>query len=143
MLMANDDFLGRGMKFPPSADKSTGRFAVSSGAQSVKESLYIILMTSRGERWLLPGFGTRLSSYAFMDTSLTMLSIMQRELRTAILEQEPRIADVDITMSDELRSDCILININYTLAGQNTIDNLVFPFYLNVVSEGIDDESLT
>ena len=30
--MSNENFLGRGMKFPPQIDAGTGRFALSSGA---------------------------------------------------------------------------------------------------------------
>ena len=61
-------FLGAGMKFPPQIDPGTGRFAVSAREQSVRESVYLILMTSRGERWLEPNFGSQMASYAFMDT---------------------------------------------------------------------------
>lgn len=141
--MEHNGFLGRGMKFPPSVDKSSGRFIVSSGAENVKESLYIILMTSQGERWLDPRFGSRLLSYTFMDTSVTMMTIMENDLRTVILEQEPRISDVDISIDPEVREGCLLINIQYTLAGQNTADNLVFPFYLNAAPEEKIDESST
>ena len=73
--MADQRFLGTGMKFPPQIDKSTGRFMLSSGAECVKESVYLILMTHQGERWLEPTFGSRLMNYTFMDTSPTMLGI--------------------------------------------------------------------
>ncbi len=133
--MAKDSFLGSGMKFPPQIDKSTGRFAISSGAQSVKESVYLILMTHRGERWLEPVFGARLLDYAFMDTSATMLGIMKNDLTSVILEQEPRISDVDINIDPTVRDGCLLINIVYTVAQTNSRENLVFPFYLNAQQE--------
>ena len=69
-------FLGAGMKFPPQIDPGTGRFAISAGEQSVRESVYLILMTSRGERWLEPNFGSQMSAYAFMDTMPTMLRMI-------------------------------------------------------------------
>lgn len=128
-------FLGTGMKFPPQVNKSTGRFTLSSGAQNIKESVYIILMTMRGERWLEPYFGSRIMSYTFMDMSITMLSIMTNELRSTILEQEPRISDVDVDVSPEIKEGCIIINIAYTIATTNQRDNMVFPFYLNNSSE--------
>ena len=131
-------FLGSGMKFPPQVNRSTGRFAVSDGAQSVKESVYLILMTARGERWLAPDFGSRLMSYTFMDTNLTMLSMMQNDLRTVLLEQEPRIADVSIEIDATTRRDCLLVNIGYTVRETNTPDNFVFPFYLTA-AEGPND----
>lgn len=134
-------FLGTGIKFPPQVDPGTGRFALSSGPQSVKESLYLILMTNRGERWLEPTFGSRLMSYTFMDTSITMLSMFSDELRSSILSQEPRISDVDVNIDAESREGCLIISITYTLAATNTQDNMVFPFYLNAVREEAIDET--
>ena len=60
--MSDRAFLGTGMKFPPQIDPGTGRFAVSTREQSVRESVYLILMTHQGERWLEPGFGSRMGS---------------------------------------------------------------------------------
>ena len=37
--MDNKAFLGAGLRFPPQIDPGTGRFAVSSGERSVKESV--------------------------------------------------------------------------------------------------------
>ena len=128
-------FLGTGIKFPPRIDPGTGRFALSSGAQSVKESVYLILMTNRGERWLEPAFGSQLMSYTFMDTSITMLSLLSDNIRELILSQEPRISDVDVTIDSESKEGCLIINIVYTLALTNTQDNLVFPFFLNALNE--------
>jgi len=139
--MDNLKFLGTGIKFPPQVNKSTGRFMLSSGAENVKESLYIILMTHRGERWLEPGFGSRLMSYTFMDTSITMLSLLSNELRAVILEQEPRISDVDVDIDPNVKDGCLLINIIYTISDTNNRDNMVFPFYLNTTSEENFDES--
>lgn len=124
-------FLGSGMKFPPQVDAGTGRFALSSDTQSVKESVYIILMTHRGERWLEPTFGSKIMNYTFMDTSLTMLTMLRDELRSLILEQEPRISSVDVKINNKVSNGCLIINIGYVVAETSTRDNLVFPFYLN------------
>lgn len=128
-------FLGAGMKFPPQIDPGTGRFALSSGAQNVKESVYIILMTNRGERWLDPDFGSDIMRYTFMDTSLTMLNLLSSDLRTLLMEQEPRISDVTVDIDPEVKDGCMLVNVAYTVADTNTRDNLVFPFYLNAGGE--------
>lgn len=133
--MDDRQFLGTGMKFPPQVDPGTGRFALSSGAQSVKESIYIILMTNQGERWLEPTFGSQIMRYTFMDTSLTMLNIMSNELRTFLLEQEPRISNVEVDINPAVKDGCLIVNIQYTIADTNTQDNLVFPFYLNASGE--------
>ena len=119
--MDNKMFLGTGIHFPPGVNPGTGRFLTSTAEQSVKESVYLILMTQRGERWLLPDFGSDLMSYTFMDTSATMLNLLANDLRTTLLEQEPRISDVDV---------------GYLVSETNSRDNLVFPFYLNAGAAG-------
>lgn len=133
--MADTKFLGTGMKFPPQVDVGTGRFMLSSGAVSVKESVYLILMTNRGERWLRPNFGGQLMSYTFMDTSVTMLSIMAGELRTLILKQEPRVSQVKVEIDPSRGQGYLLVNISYEITETNVRDNLVFPFYLTADGE--------
>ena len=41
------EFLGKGMKFPPQINPATGRFVTVDGAQAIKESIYLILMTAK------------------------------------------------------------------------------------------------
>ena len=134
--MAEREFLGTGMKFPPQIDRATGLFMVSSGEASVRESVYSILMTQHGERWLHPEFGSRIMTYTFMDTSVTRLSMMARELRQTLLDQEPRIAEVEIRIEEKPDRGCLLIHMNYTLAAEDAEGNMVFPFYLYAETEG-------
>ena len=124
-------FLGSGMKFPPQINPATGRFEVSQGAVSVKESVYLILMTQKTERWIRPDFGSSLMSYTFMDTSATMLNIMAREIASDLMNQEPRIADVNIRVDAAEKPGCLIIYIDYLIRETNVRDNLVFPFYLD------------
>ncbi|MDR2132023.1 MAG: GPW/gp25 family protein [Clostridiales Family XIII bacterium] len=128
----NEAFLGTGMKFPPRINKNSGRFAVSSGAENVKESVYIILMTGLGERWLEPNFGSRIMRYTFLDTSPAMLNMLSSEIRNAILGQEPRISDADIDFEENPGGGSLIVNISYRLRESNTIENMVFPFYLGL-----------
>ena len=140
--MESKKFLGTGIKFPPAIDLGTGRFMMSSEEQNVKESVYLILMTQRGERWLEPNFGSNLMSYTFMDTSVTMLNIMANSLRSILLEQEPRISNVDVEVDPEVKDGCLFVTIQYTVAETNTQDNLVFPFYLNAGGAEEDSDGL-
>ncbi|MDR1605113.1 MAG: GPW/gp25 family protein [Gracilibacteraceae bacterium] len=127
---AKQAFLGAGMKFPPQINRNSGRFALSSGADNVRESVYIILMTARGERWLEPDFGSRIMSYTFIDLSPAMLNMLGAEIRNAILEREPRIADVDTEFVETTADGCLIVNISCRLRADNTVENMVFPFYL-------------
>lgn len=133
--MPDRSFLGTGMKFPPQINQATGRFEVSSEQESVKESVYLILMTQRTERFIRPDFGSNLMSYTFMDINNASVNVMIRSLTEQILRQEPRVGDVSVTVDSEVRDGCLIINIDYTIRSSNVRDNLVFPFYLNVSSE--------
>lgn len=136
-----NDFLGKGMKFPPEINPATGRFVVSEGAQSIKESIYLILMTNKTERFVRPDFGSKLMSYTFMDTGSTMLNIMGREISNDILNNEPRVDDVSIDIDSESKRGCLIINIRYRIRESNTRDNLVFPFYLDT-SWSMEEEEI-
>lgn len=125
-------YLGSGLKFPIQVNRATGRAVMSHAGQSVKESVYIILMTQKGERFARRDFGSRLLSYTFMDTSVTRINMMAREVERTILEQEPRISDVDVDVEPRLDKGCLIVNINYVIAADHRRGSLVFPFYLNV-----------
>lgn len=133
--MSEQGFLGAGMKFPPQINKATGRFVVSSEEESVKESVYLILMTQQTERFLRPEFGSNLMSYTFMDINVTSVNMMIRDLTEQILKQEPRVQDVEITTDSRVREGCLLVNIDYTVRSSHVRDSLVFPFYLNAAAE--------
>ena len=133
--MAERKFLGTGLKFPPEIDRATGRFKTVSGEESVKESIYLILMTQRSERFVRPSFGSDIMSYTFMDTGETMLSIFRRNITQTILEQEPRVSDVAVTTEIAERQGMVIVSINYIVSETNKRDNLVFPFYLNTGEE--------
>ncbi|MBQ6968582.1 MAG: GPW/gp25 family protein [Lachnospiraceae bacterium] len=138
-MAGNKSYLGTGCKFPLQIDPATGRFMTVSGNQSVKESLYLILMTQRTERLVRPSFGSNMMDYTFMDTGTTMMSILKRDLSETILEQEPRISDLEIETQYRERQGAVIISINYRVAGSNTRDNLVFPFYLDRGAENVDE----
>lgn len=124
-------FLGTGMKFPPEVDPTTGRIKTVSDNESVKESIYLILMTQRMERLARPNFGSDLLSNTFMELDNTSISMFSYTLSETIREQEPRISNLEINVENVDNKGMLIVNIDYTVAGSNTPDNLVFPFYLN------------
>lgn len=128
--MKENTYLGQGMKFPPQVDFVSGRFVTSENEQSVKESIYLILMTQKGERLMRPKFGSRTSGYVFSESNLTMTQIMAHELENDITHNEPRVQDVEIEMDYDSRPGCLLVHIRYTVTGGNTPENMVFPFAL-------------
>ena len=129
------EFLGRGMKFPPQINPATGKFVTVSEEESVKQSIYLILMTQVTERPLRPDFGSNIMSYTFMDQNAGKINMMIRTIREQIVVQEPRISDVRVSLDRGTRRGVLLFNIEYTVSKTNTRDNYVFPFYLNVTPD--------
>lgn len=136
--------LGRGMKFPPQVNAVTGRFVTSENEQNIKESIYLILMTRKGERMMRPAFGSRTSDYVFSETNLTMLHIMAHELERDITRGEPRVHHVEIEMDYDSSPGCLFIHIRYTVNGAGTPEDMVVPFYTDGAAqeEGTDYETV-
>ena len=59
-----------------------------------------------------------------------MLNLMAHELEADILNNEPRISDVEIRMDADSRPGCLFIYVDYVVRGENVRENMVFPFYL-------------
>lgn len=127
----DNSFLGTGLKFPVSVNKITGRFEMSSGDEDVKEAIYIILMTQKGERLLMPNFGSRINDYVFEVMDEANLTLMANKVKTVIDTYEKRIKNlnVDVVVDNDNKGKLIL-NINYVVSKTNMPGNIVFPFYL-------------
>lgn len=133
--MAKQKFGGTGMKFPPQINQATGRFVTVSEEENIKESIYLILMTQKMERFMRPDYGSRIMSYAFADTNMTMLNIMRREIIRDILKNEPRVEDVAVRIDAQSQAGCLMIYIDYVVQTNHARDSLVFPFYMSTEPE--------
>lgn len=149
MEMNKTNYLGKGMKFPPQINPATGRFMSVEGNDSVKESIYLILMTQKTERKMRLDYGCNASSYVFNSVDATMLNLMSRELEADILHNEPRISNVKVRMDQATKPGCLFIYIDYYIRNGNVRENMVFPFYLGEepvreedVYEAMEDEPI-
>ena len=138
--MADKDFLGKGMKFPPEINRATGRFVTVDENDSVRQSLYLILMTQLGERPLRPEYGSQLMSYTFMDINAGTINWITRSIREQIIQQEPRVSNVDVVPEVSDRSGKVVFDIRYRVTSTNTSGNLVFPFYMRAQTEEEEEE---
>ncbi|GHU84905.1 hypothetical protein FACS1894198_1600 [Clostridia bacterium] len=129
--MLEKDHMGCGMKFPPEVDASTGRIKTSSAEEKIKESIYLILRTYKGERVMLPQFGSELNNYVFSNTDSTTLNLMANSIKKALSKNEKRIKDIKIqVLTDAKTPGNLNIDIGYVVAQNNQTGNMVFPFYI-------------
>ncbi len=139
MALENRRFLGRGWRFPPSFDWESGGVAMVEAERDIRESLFILMSTLRGERVMLPDYGLGLQLHVFDGTDNTTLSHLRNQIEDAILYFEPRIKleNVSIDAAEHLDGR-LLVNIDYTIPSINSRSNMVFPFYF---TEGTNIEN--
>jgi phage baseplate assembly protein W len=124
------DFLGRGWKFPVGMDGS-GSISLSEYEQDIKESIWIILSTSKGERVMRPDFGCGIHDLMFASLNLSTLGLVESSVREALARWEPRIDLLDVKASpEEAEAGKLLVYIRYQVRTTNNQFNLVYPFYL-------------
>lgn len=122
-------YLGQGLMFPLQLSVQGG-LQLSSAAQKVKESIWIILRTSLGERMYRPDFGSRLSELAFEPLNSSTMIQIRLYVVEALEIWEPRIEiDQVDTEPDPVRGRVDII-INYRLKEYPDLYSFVYPFYL-------------
>ena len=84
---------GRGIAFPPRLGPD-GRVVWSSGDDSVRDSIRVILQTERRERLRLPDFGAGLGRYLFEPNTVATRHELAELVRQAVTDWEPRISVV-------------------------------------------------
>ncbi len=135
--MNGREFLGRGLKFPLQVDARTRKLAMVSEEEDIREAIGIILRTSQGERVMRPGFGSTVMEYAFSDTSGVSLERIAYEVRRQLIDQEPRITDVEVACQQvDRQNGSVVFQISYTVSKTNNRYNHVYPFYVTEGSKG-------
>lgn len=115
---------GRSIAFPPRIGPD-GRMAFSEGAQNIRESIQIIILTETQERLMLPRFGGGLKSFLFKPNIADTHRQIQERIDTALRQWEPRIQVESITVvSDSEDEFSALVTINYILVATGAGDRL-------------------
>lgn len=125
------DFLGRGWKFPVGVN-AKGNIEMSEYEEDVKEAIWIILATSKGERVMRPDFGSGIYDFVFAPINTATVGLIEKTVRDALIRYEPRIELLNVDVSSE-KADVgqLLIGIDYRVRTTNNEFNIVYPFYLN------------
>nr|WP_320014348.1 GPW/gp25 family protein [uncultured Desulfobacter sp.] len=131
--MADTSFLGRGWAFPPEFSGTDRAVKMVSQEEDIKESLWILLSTSPGERVMRPTYGCGLNKMVFETIDETAVTQISDMIERAVLFFEHRITLDRVTVSTEdSRAGFVLqIHLEYTIRTTNSRGNIVYPFYLN------------
>jgi len=133
-------FLGVGWGFdvdPDDPDSQAGVRLDKNGAiltaayeKSVRQSIWIILGTAKGERVMRPDFGCGIYDLVFELNSAATAGKVAQAVREALLLGEPRIDVRDVQVESQNNGEVLLISIDYEVRATNNVFNLVYPFYL-------------
>jgi len=131
-------FLGVGWHFPISSADVKGQepfsdkpFAPAYYEESIRQSIWIILNTNKGERVMRPDFGCDLAELVFAPNNAETRGLAGSYVREALKEWEPRIADIEVVVTATgITQEILQIEISYRVRLTDNRFNLVYPFYL-------------
>jgi phage baseplate assembly protein W len=124
------EFLGRGWAFPPAVARDTGRILTTAYEEDVRQSIRIILETSKGERVMRPDFGCGIHDLVFGAISTALLRRVEREVEDALRQFEARIDLLDVRVNSVAAERGRLeVSIDYRVRSTNQPGNFVYPFY--------------
>ncbi|GAB2577856.1 GPW/gp25 family protein [Spirosoma areae] len=123
-------FLGTGWAFPPAFSTVRYEAVMVSDEEDIWQSLQILFNTSLGERVMLPDYGCNLRDYLFAPLNVTLLSYLEDLIRQAIIQHEPRIKLLNLTIIPAELEGRLDITVSYLIRSTNTRFNRVYPFYI-------------
>ncbi|NIM15094.1 MAG: baseplate protein [Candidatus Aminicenantes bacterium] len=125
-----EEFLGRGWTFPLQVDDE-GHISMSEYETDIKEAIWIILSTAKGERVMRPDFGCGIHDFVFSVINTSTLTLIENSIKEALTIWEPRIDLANVNVSTEKISEGkLIIDIEYIVRSTNNRFNMVYPFYL-------------
>lgn len=124
------EFLGTGLAFPLRVD-GQGHIAMNSLDDQVRQSIFLILRTVRGERMMRPDFGTGAYALVFSPVTTSTAALLAHEVEKALIRFEPRIEVLHVeAVFDQKQPGVLPVKIEYRVRRTDTLFNLVYPFYL-------------
>jgi hypothetical protein len=80
-----------GISFPPRRSGNTGFFAVATDEALIRENIYVLLNTRKGEMPMSPDFGTSVDDAVFEAVDNAMQGILCQQIQNDIETWEPRV----------------------------------------------------
>jgi hypothetical protein len=129
---AQPPFLGVGWSFPPAFGTAGANVVMVSDDTDIQQAILLILRTRVGERVMRPFFGCSLDEVLFESMTQSMLNLLQKVVKDALVRYEPRIQLNGVAATpDDDEPGLLVLTIDYTVRTTNSRYNLVYPYYLN------------
>ena len=131
--MANYDDNRIGLKFPlqfedtgnAAGEEPDRRLSPCTYEEHVRQSLRALLLTTRGERFMRPGYGSGLGAYLFESIDATTTSLIKSEVRSTVERYEPRVVLTDVAVDHNARDPGVLrVSVYYRIKSTGFSDQL-------------------
>lgn len=118
-----------GWKFPVVFNKySRSVDVVDSLDDSIKESLYVLLTTTPGERLMELEYGCNIKSIAFKPLNLNLKTYISNNIKNTITKWEDRIELLNVDVDDSHIDGMLNINIQYVIKASSEESSLTFNY---------------
>ena len=130
MAINEGQIFGRGVAFPPHLD-ATGQWATSVGAQNVRESIQILLLTRLGERLMSPAYGSSLGTFLFAPNNPATRKSIEEEVTRALQQWEPRVLVDSVSVDvDPSNGQAAIATIQYRLVANQLANQITLTLQL-------------
>lgn len=133
MAVNSRSLLGRGPAFPFSRSE-TGGLSYKEDIERINQSLFILFETPKGDRLMMPEFGSDLRKYRFDPLDKVLMERIRYTITEDIRRWEPRISLTSIEfLADQnaIDNSTLYISISYRIINTDVIANYVYPYKLS------------
>tara|TARA_B100001250_G_scaffold374375_1_gene361159 strand:+ start:685 stop:1098 length:414 start_codon:yes stop_codon:yes gene_type:complete len=125
----SEKYVSRGFKdlaVSFNANPSTGDFGVVKNENAIKQSVRNLILTMFGERPFQPTIGSRVKMLLFEPWDPFAVDTIKSEIFNCIKRLEPRVECTGVGLRDENDINSVHISIDYTIVGQQEVQNVDF-----------------
>lgn len=116
MATAQNNYFYSDVKYTLQSDV-TGNPVIVFDTACINQSIYTILSTLKGERIMLPDFGSNIPRFVFEPISIITAKLMQNDIQQAILRWESRVVLTSVDVVPNYQLNEYNINVNYNING--------------------------
>ncbi len=124
------NYPSEGISFPFKLNDN-GQMVMNCMEEHIRQSILLILQTSKGERVMRSDFGSNLHDLIYSDMSVTTATLIKHEVEDALIRFEPRIDLINVDVTVEPGSlGVLIVKVEYKIKKNGKTFDLLFPFYL-------------
>ena len=125
----SEKYVSRGFKdlaVSFNSNPNTGDFGVVKNENAIKQSVRNLIMTMFGERPFQRDIGSRVKALMFEPWDPFSVDSMKNEIYNCLARLEPRIQVTGVDVRDDSSINSVQISINYTIVGEQIVQNVDF-----------------